>query len=421
MRMTLMVVGIWILSGCFLYGQDFVANYDESKVPAYTLPALMQFEDGRHAENLADWRDRRNEVIHLFEQEVYGVSPPNQGIVFRSEVISTAGVFNGLALLKEVRLTLIHEGSELDLHLLIHLPKVNGPVPIFLGLNFYGNHTTADSQGVWLNQNWMRNNEAFGITGNRATEASRGVRVSRWPAKEIVERGYGLVTVYCGDIDPDYEHGFTKGVHGLMDVQRDSASWGTLSAWAWGLSRVLDYLESEPMVDHDRVIAIGHSRLGKAALWAGAIDERFAMVISNNSGCGGAALSRRQFGETVGRINYQFPHWFNDNFKNYNQKEDMLPVDQHQLIALIAPRPVYVASAADDLWADPRGEFLSCLAATPVYELYGLRGLPVTEMPAMNEAVMGTIGYHIREGGHDIALYDWLQYLDFADKHFGGN
>lgn len=400
-----------------LPAQKYVANFDNSKVPAYNLPDPLIFNDGIKVKTKEEWEKRRNEIYKTFENEVYGISPRWKGKLTASEISSDPHALNDLGFRSEIKLKLKNGNKELNITILVYLPHSLKPVPVFLGYNFGGNHSVTDETGISITSSWMRNDKEEGITDNKASEAGRGRASSQWQVREILSRGYGLVTLYYGDIDPDFDDGFKNGVHGLYDMKTDSASWGSIAAWAWGLSRVMDWIETTPSIDSKRVIVMGHSRLGKTALWAGAADKRFAIVISNNSGCGGAALSKRIYGETVGIINSAFPHWFCDNFNKYSGKEANLPVDQHELIALIAPRPVYVASAEEDKWADPEGEFLACVYASPVYVLLGYKGLPATHLPSVNNPVTGDIGYHVRSGGHDVKLYDWLQYLGFADHH----
>jgi (4-O-methyl)-D-glucuronate---lignin esterase len=314
---------------------------------------------------------------------------------------------------------------------------------VILGYNFQGNHTVHADPGISLAGGWLPP-KAEGLLDGKATDASRGAQAGRWSVEYLLSRGYALATIYYGDVEPDHFSGWRAGIRshlrpsgrrqspakstGINDSPAamlwepaDAAptDWGAIAAWAWGLSRAMDYLETDADLNPRQVVVFGHSRLGKTSLWAGAQDERFAIVISNDSGEGGAALARREFGERTENLNKNFPHWFCGNFKQYSGHEDKLPVDAHELLALCAPRPLYVASAIDDRWADPRGEFLAALAAEPAYRLFGLPGLGVSAWPPVDTPVGQTIGYHVRTGKHDVLPYDWTQYLNFADRHFG--
>ena len=386
------------------------------------LPELLVGADGSVISDASDWEQiRRDEVLELFKDHVYGRVPDSDVSITHHVKFMDRNALGGKAVMKEVEL-LVSSGLEsMEITMLVYLPRESkGPAPLFLGLNFNGNHTIYPDPRITIPQSWVRNNEQLGIVDNQASGLSRGASQSRWPVELILSRGYGLATIYYGDIDPDFDDGFKNGIHGIMETpggSREKEAWGSIAAWAWGLSRAMDYFERDEDIDQERIAVIGHSRLGKTSLWAGAQDERFALVISNNSGCGGAALSLRGKGETVGKINTSFPHWFCDRFQNYNGNEAALPVDQHMLVALMAPRPLYVASAAEDLWADPYGEYLSLYHGSRAYELYGLPSSEDDQIPEVDQPVRsGSLGYHIRSGKHDLTIYDWEQYLDFADE-----
>ena len=397
------------------------ANYDESKIPEYILPDPLVMLNGKSVINTKMWsKKRRPEILSLFEENVYGKLPGELNISSYEVLEESQDALNNQAIRKQVLLKFRKQDKELEVNILIYLPKNIKKAPLFLSYNFNGNHTITKEEEVFITKSWVFNNEKMGINDHKASEASRGIRTNRWAIEKIIASGYGLATIYYGEIDPDKDD-FSDGIHPFFYTENQTKpadnEWGSIAAWAWGLTKAMDYFEKDKDIDHTRVIVMGHSRLGKTSLWAGATDERFALVISNNSGCGGAALSRREIGETVKRMNTRFPHWCCKNYDAYNDNVNGLPIDQHMLIALMAPRPVYIASAEEDRWADPKGEFLSAYYATPVYELFDKEGITTSEMPNTNEPIQNTIGYHIRTGKHDVTEYDWEQYIKFANKH----
>jgi len=386
-------------------------EYDESKLPSYVLPELLRMENGKPVTDVRTWEaKRRPELMKLFREQMYGIAPDAPAALHFRLLSEDDSAFGGLATRKEVKVC-FDEAESSYLTLLLYVPnKRTASAPCFLGINFFGNHTTTEDPAVSL-PDISRYRSDFILE-------ERGSQSQRWPFRLILEHGYAVATFCCEDVDPDVDDGFRNGVHGLLGPsERGPADWGTLAAWAWGLSRALDYLQTDPDIAADRVAVFGHSRMGKTALWAGACDTRFAMVISNAAGCGGAALSRRHYGETLRRINIRFPHWYCGNFHKWGDNEAEMPFDQHELLALIAPRPLYVESGSEDRWSDPYGEYLSLLAASPVYRLYGFdtfstNGLPPVETPQ----VKGRTGHHIRAGKHEILRYDWQQYIAFADR-----
>lgn len=396
-----------VLQGCGMIGQ----------VDDLALPDPLTMEGDRKIQSGDMWQNkRRAEILELFQTHVYGRAPVGRPEKMTFEVLDTnVKALNGAATRKQIRVHLSGDTASLSMDILIFLPNDQPrPVKLFVGLNFMGNHTIHQDKDIIKTDNYT----PWG-------KGDRGSESQSWPVEQVLKRGYGIATIHCADLDPDKFDDFKDGVHGTFDPAhypkgRSDDAWGTIAAWSWGLSRAMDYFETDSDIEHTRIAVLGHSRLGKAALWCGALDQRFALVISNNSGCTGAALARRKLGEDIFEINKKFPHWFCKNYKIFNGKEEELPIDQHMLIALMAPRPVYVASATKDDWADPEGEFLSCVYAEPVYKLFGLKGLRTKQMPAADNPInTGHIGYHIRTGKHDMTAYDWNCFVDFADNHLG--
>jgi hypothetical protein len=390
-------------------------NFDEARVPAYSLPDPLVMADGTPVRTAAQWTGRRRpELVRLFEHNIYGISPPAPRGMRTIVTDIDRHALGGLAVRKQVTILLDGRSDGPQIQALIYLPAhADGPAPVFVSPNFHGNQAVAADPAIAITTSWVT--QAEGINKGRATARSRGVDAAQWPIALLLSAGYGIATYCTGDVYPDGDAKFAESIQPYFGTSPSAPDhWGAIATWAWGLSRVYDYLASDREVDSKRVIVVGHSRYGKAALWAGARDPRFAAVISNDSGEGGASLYRRRFGETIRVMNN---YWFAPLYKTWSEREDELPVDAHALIALVAPRPVYVASASEDQWADPKGEFLAARGADPVYRLLGVEGMAAGEMPPPGGVLMSRIAYHLRAGPHDITAWDWANYLRFADLY----
>ncbi|WAC10138.1 glucuronyl esterase domain-containing protein [Dyadobacter pollutisoli] len=372
-------------------------NYDESKVPAYTLPDVLKTIDNKPVCARGAWeKERRPEIVRLFEDNIYGQMPTTfDGINF-SKTADDQPTMNGKATLKQVLIEVFKDGKTVQINVTLFVPThATKPAPVFLLINNRGKDNT---------------------------DPTREKKSEFWPAEMVIDSGYAIAAFHVSDLAPDDKEAYVKGVLQLYPEQlKADNGMKAIGAWAWGASRVLDYFEKDPDIDSKKVIVVGHSRGGKASLWAAAEDRRFAACVTNCSGNSGAALARRQFGERISRINATFPHWFNTNYKKFNDNEAALPVDQHMLIALVAPRPIYATNASKDLWADPKGTFLALKNAEKVYALYDVKSrLPKTP-PGINEPVYKSkMAYHNREGEHNMTSYDWGNFINFANYNFGG-
>ena len=357
------------------------------------LPDPLVFQNGEPVKSAEEWTGkRRAELLKLFREEIYGYPPQidHQNVSAR-HVYTQDNMLNGRALRKTIEICVKGNGHEHSYCVNLFLPKGKGPYPVLLLFNI---------MGIW---------DAL---------ATREEVAPAWPVEQIIGRGYATAVVNSYDIAPDYDDGYTTGLYRVLKAGfHNDRSFGTISAWAWGVSRIMDCFVLDPDVDETRVAVIGFSRGGKTALWTSAQDERFALTVSLSSGCTGAAIIRGKTGEQIYQINGRFPYWFCDNYRKYDHAPERLPVDQHMLLSLIAPRPLYVISKTFDDWADPQREFDSAAEASKVYEFLGAKGVGSREMPLPDSPLqLGNVAYHIQTGAHDVTLYDWLMIMDYADK-----
>ena len=353
-------------------------------------PEILTALSGNKITNTDDWENfRRDEIHYLFENYVYGVPPVGKPADLAFSVKEIEREQNIL----QKKISIAFSGYEIIADLF--LPQGNTKkLPTFI--------------------------QIFHQYEEEKCDINNGLDFEIIPILDIIKRGYAVAVMTTSKICPDLFEGevYKGAIFDVLDGERRDNSWSTIAAWAWSASRVMDYLETDKDVDKDRVIVLGHSRSGKTALWAAACDKRFAMSVSNNSGCTGAAFLRGKTGEHLQFIN-DVTNWFCNNYRKYNDNEEMLPVDQHMLLSLIAPRPLYVASSSEDDWADPNAELKSCSLASEVYELYGKKGVVITDEPINDNTAYheGMIGYHRKIGEHGITKYDWNMFMDFADKN----
>lgn len=402
--------------------RGFKVNYTEANVGTYTLPDPLALESGKKVKDIQTWmQKRRPEILNLFEEHQFGRPQGNPKDVYFNVFDRGTPTFEGKALRKQITIHFSNETTGPKADLLIYLPlDQKKSSPLLLSISFLPNCMRADDPGIKQGMIW-----------NREHQKELAGRESPWGKIDVlkfIERGYGFATIYYGDIDPDFKEGLPHGIRTqyLKEGQTEPAAdeWGAISAWAWGLSRVMDYFELDEEVDENRIALTGISRLGKTALWAAARDERFAMVIPSCSGQGGAALSRRNYGESIKLITLpeRYGYQFCTNYATYGDDPDTCPVDAHMLIALMAPRPVLLQTGDEDKWSDPVGEFKAALAAEPVYQLFGKKGLGTEIMPASSVPLFQDIGYYMHKGGHGMhpsdGTSDWDIYLDFMDLHF---
>ena len=392
-------------------------NYDESLVGTYTLPNPLLLANGRPVRDAKAWyQKRRPEIVRLFEENQFGRSPGRPAGMSFDVFDKGTPALDGKAIRRQVTIYFSRDKAGPKMDLLIYLPAdARKPVPLLLNLSFTANSNVVDDPGIKPGEVWNRD--------KKRVPAPKGTNFGRLNVAPFLAQGIGVATVYYGDIDPDFLGGIPYGVRALYlkpgQTEPAPDEWGAIAAWAWGLSRAMDYLETDKGVDAKRVAIVGVSRLGKTVLWAGAHDTRFAMVIASCSGEGGAALSRRNYGETIKHLTAptRYPYQFATNYQKYADHVDQFPVDAHMLLALIAPRPVLLQTGDTDAWSDPKGEFLAAVAAGPVYRLLGKQGLDTDQMPPAGQAILHTLGYYMHAGGHGTIPADWDQFLKFMQMH----
>jgi len=392
-------------------------NYDEAKVGTYTLPDPLTLADGKAVRDANTWlKKRRPEIERLFEENQYGHSPGRPSDMSFDVFDKGTPALDGRAIRRQVTVYFSKNKSGPKMDLLVYLPAAaRKPVPMFLNISFTANSSAVDDPGIKPGEVWGRD--------KKRGPAPKGGPLGRLDVLPFLAEGIGVATVYYGDIEPDFQGGLPFSVRSLYlkagQTEPAADDWGAIGAWGWGLSRALDYLETDKGVDAKRVAIFGISRLGKTVMWAGAHDTRFKVVIASCSGEGGAALSRRNYGETIGHLTTptRYPYWFATNYQKFGAHVDQSPVDAHMLIALVAPRALLLQTGDTDGWSDPKGEFVAAVAASPVYRLLGKQALDSDQMPADSQLVGGTLSYYMHKGGHGTVPTDWDVFRKFLKTY----